>query len=209
MRDPELEQAASEHYNPDMPYHNFGHALASALTGLEIVEDCRRENIPIDQGVVYCALLFHDAGYHQDHERMGYTHKEALSAHIARTVLEKHSQPSEFIERVEKAILCTIRDASCLTTEDNAVRAADLSKLAADYSVFRHNTELLKQEYEILFGQPITWEEWKKRSTNIIELFLSQEFRLTRYYSGPAGHSPFHKKVKQNLRQLNTEPVTT
>ena len=209
MRTPELEQAASEHYNPDMPYHNFGHALASALTGLEIVEDCRRENIPIDQSVVYCALLFHDAGYHQDHEKMGFKSKEALSAHIARTVLEKHGHPDEFIERVEKAILCTIRDASCLTTEDNAVRAADLSKLAADYSVFRHNTELLRQEYEILFGQSVTWEEWKKRSTKIIELFLSQEFRLTRFYSGQPGHSPFHKKVKQNLVQLNTETVST
>ena len=140
---------------------------------------------------------------------MGYATKEALSAHIAREVLGKKPQPPELINRVEKAILCTIRDASCVTTEEHAVRAADLSGLAAEYSVFRRNTELLKLEYEMLFGQPVNWEEWKKRATNIIELYLTQELRLTRYFSGQPGQSPFHKKVKQNLLQLNAEPVTT
>lgn len=208
VRDTDLELLASEYYSATLPYHNFGHALASVQTGLAIAQDCRREGIPIDEAIVYCALLFHDAGYHQDNEKMGFATKEALSAHIVRKVLEKKSAPSGFIERVEQAILCTMRDASCTTTEEHAVRAADLSGLAAEYSVFRHNTELLKQEYEILYGQPVTWDEWRKRATNIIELYLSQEFRLTQYYSGQPGQSPFHQKVKQNLLQLNAESVS-
>jgi len=205
MRDPELEQLASGYYTSDLPYHNFGHALSSALKGLEIVQECQHENIPIDESIVYCALLFHDAGYHQDHEKMGFDHKEALSAKIARDILEKKSHPIGFIDKVEKAILCTIRDASCTTTEENAVRAADLSGLAAEYSVFRRNTELLKQEFEFLYGQKVGWEQWRERATTIIGGYLSQELRLTHFYSGQPGQSPFHKKIKQNLLQLNAE----
>ena len=209
MRDTELEQLASEYYSPELPYHNFGHALSSALTGLEIVNDCRIENIPIDQSIVYTALLFHDAGYHQDHEKMGFDTKEALSARIARETLEKKSHQLEFIEKVEKAILCTIRDASCTTTEEHAVRAADLSGLASEYSIFRRNTELLKQEFEILYGQKVEWDQWRERATTIIGGYLSQEFRLTHFYSGPPGQSPFHKKVKHNLVLLNGEKLPT
>ena len=205
MRDSDLEQAASEYYSPNLPYHNFGHALSAAMTGLQIAKDCRLENIPIDEAIVYCALLFHDAGYHQDHEKMGFDTKEALSAHIARDVLEKKSQPTGFIEKVEKAILCTTRDARCTTTEENAVRAADLSGLAAEYTVFRSNTVLLKQEFEILHGQEVGWEQWIERATTIIGGYLSQELRLTQFYSGQPGHSPFHKKIQQNLLQLNAE----
>jgi len=205
MRDSDLEQAASENYSPDLPYHNFGHALSAALTGLKIAQDCRLENIPIDDTIVYCALLFHDAGYHHDHEKMGFESKEALSARIARDILGKKPYPTGFIEKVENAILCTTREASCTTTEENAVRAADLSGLAADYSVFRRNTVLLKQEFEFLHGQKVEWEQWIERATTIIGGYLSQELRLTQFYSGQPGESPFHQKIKQNLLQLNAE----
>ncbi|MDX1411058.1 MAG: HD domain-containing protein [Nitrospirales bacterium] len=205
MRDADLEQAASEYYNPELPYHNFGHALSAALTGLKIAQECRDENIPIDDSIVYCALLFHDAGYHQDHEKLGFESKEALSAKIARDILEKKSYPDGFIDNVEKAILCTTREASCTTTEENAVRAADLSGLAAEFSVFRRNTELLKQEFEILYSQKIEWEQWIERATTIIGGYLRQELRLTQFYSGQPGQSPFHQKIKQNLFQLNAE----
>jgi predicted metal-dependent HD superfamily phosphohydrolase len=205
MRDSDLEQAASEYYSSELPYHNFGHALSSALTGLKIAQECRLENIPIDDTIVYCALLFHDAGYHHDHEKMGFDSKEALSAQIARDILGKRPFPTKFIEKVEKAILCTTRDASCTTTEENAVRAADLSGLAADYAVFRQNTVLLKEEFEFLYGHKVEWGQWVERATTIIGGYLKQELRLTRFYSGQPGQSPFHKKIKQNLLQLNAE----
>lgn len=205
IRNPELERLASQYYSPELPYHNFEHALTSAQTGLDIVQDCQREGVSVDEAIVYCALLFHDAGYHQDHEESGFVTKEALSARIAREVLEKKTQSDGFIFRVEQAILSTTRDASCLTTEDNAVRAADLSGLAAEYPVFRRNTELLKQEYELLYGQQLTWAEWIMRANTIIETYLNQEIRLTRFYSGEPGQSPFHLKIKQNLLQLNAE----
>lgn len=205
MRDSDLELAAAKYYSPDLPYHNFDHALAAALTGLKIAQECRLENIPIDDSIVYCALLFHDAGYHHDHEKRGFKTKEALSARIARDILEKRPHPSGFIEKVENAILCTTRDASCTTTEENAVRAADLSGLAADYSVFRRNTVLLKQEFEFLYGQKVEWGQWIERATTIIGGYLSQELRLTKFYSGQPGQSTFHQKIKENLAKLNAE----
>ena len=205
VRDPDLERAASENYSSDLPYHNYGHALTVALNGLKIAQDCRLEHIPIDEYIVYCALLFHDAGYHQDHQKMGFDSKEALSARIAREILGEKPRPTGFIERVENAILCTTREAVCTTIEDNAVRAADLSGLAADYTVFRHNTVLLKQEFEMLNGEEVSWAQWIERATTIVTGYLSQEFRLTKFYSGPPGESPFHQKVKMNLDRLNAE----
>ena len=205
MRDSGLEEAASKYYSSDLPYHNFDHALSAALTGLKIAQECRLENIPIDDSIVYCALLFHDAGYHKDHEKMGFQTKEALSARIARDILEKKPCPTGFIEKVENAILCTTRDASCTTTEENAVRAADLSGLAADYPVFRRNTVLLKQEFELLYSQKVEWEQWIERATMIIGGYLSQELRLTNFYSGQPGQSQFHQKIKENLEKLNAE----
>jgi hypothetical protein len=57
------------------------------------VERCLKEGVPINGEVVYYALLFHDAGYHENHASMGFTSKEVYSAHLAVQCLRAEAIP--------------------------------------------------------------------------------------------------------------------
>ena len=91
--------------------------------GEVLVERCLREGVPINREVVYCALLFHDAGYHEDHISKGFTSKEEYSAHLAVQCLRAKAIPEDTIKRVVAAILSTERDAQFTSNEEKAVRA--------------------------------------------------------------------------------------
>jgi predicted metal-dependent HD superfamily phosphohydrolase len=146
IRNVQLEQVAAELYSDQMPYHNFNHVLRTLAAGEVLVERCLREGVPINREVVYCALLFHDAGYHEDHIGKGFTSKEEYSAHLAVQCLRAEAIPEDTIKRVVAAILSTERDAQFTSNEEKAVRAADLAGLASDYKTFRSDVEKLRQE---------------------------------------------------------------
>ena len=206
MRDPKLEQMVATLYSDTLPYHNFGHALTVTAAGEEIVRRCHQEGIRIEDDVVYYALLFHDAGYHEDHLALGYASKEAYSAQLARDMLAEFGIGPSKIAKVAAAIMSTMRDASFRTTEQKAVRAADLSGLAADYPTFLHNSRLLRREIEILTGKPLTWSAWVAQVARTMQFYLGQEIRLTSYYVNDQGESAFHRAVEKNLAQLLREP---
>ncbi|HTT07564.1 MAG TPA: hypothetical protein VMH34_02065 [Gammaproteobacteria bacterium] len=205
VRDKELEQYAATLYSDTLPYHNFTHALQCIEAGHELVRRCREEGVAIDEHVVYYALLFHDAGYHEDHFGKGYPTKEAYSAALAEAALNQRGVAPATVQQVTAAILATRRDARFVSVEEKAVRAADLSGLAADYGVFRANTEKLKYEYEIMTGGPISWDEWIAMADEVVSYFLSQDIRLTRYYFDESGDSIFHKRTMANLNRLRAE----
>ena len=123
IRNVHLEQVAAELYSDQMPYHNFNHVLRTLAAGEVLVERCLREGVPISGEVVYCALLFHDAGYHEDHISKGFTSKEEYSAHLAVQCLRAKAIPEDTIKRVVAAILSTERDAQFTSNEEKAVRA--------------------------------------------------------------------------------------
>jgi hypothetical protein len=137
IRNPHLEKVAAELYSDQMPYHNFNHVLGTLAAAELLVERCLKEDIPITGEVVYYALLFHDAGYHENHFSKGFTSKEEHSAHLAVQCLRAEAIPEDTIERVIAAILSTQRDAQFTSNEEKAVRAADLAGLASDYKNFR------------------------------------------------------------------------
>ncbi|MCC6715102.1 MAG: hypothetical protein IT496_07705 [Gammaproteobacteria bacterium] len=206
-RNDALEGRASALYDPALPYHNFAHALDAVRAGELLVRRCRDDGVPIDADVVYYALLFHDAGYHEDHGRLGYATKEEYAAALACQVLTEFAVGPQTIAQVAAAILATHRDAVFRTNEEKAVRAADLAGLAADYQVFRASSERLKREWEFLHGIEIPWRQWIDRTREIIEFFLSQDIRLTRYYLDEHGDSAFHKRAQANMRRLYEEKV--
>lgn len=205
IQDEWLEQEAKKYYSPELHYHNFNHIVDVIAAGREIVDRCRDEGVRIDDDVVYYALLLHDAGYREDHVKKGYDSKEAYSAHIARQLLTRGDHTEAFIAKVEKAILATHRDGSFISTEQKAVRAADLSGLAADYDVFRQNTDNLRMEQELLTGESIDWEDWKQRVERVISFYLSQEIRITSYFTDGQGKSIFHQRASENLQRLMAE----
>jgi predicted metal-dependent HD superfamily phosphohydrolase len=201
MRDKKLEKIASRYYNPKLPYHNFGHVVTVIRESEKILQKCRDEGIKVDENIVYYALLFHDAGYDEDHVVLGFDSKEAYSAELAEQVLIGNEVDKELIKRIKTAIMSTHVDAKCTCVEDKIVRAADLCEIAAEYKVFKKNTLDLKLELENSSNREITWEEWKRLAVDRIELFLREEIEVTSdYYDN--GESRFHKNARANLKAM-------
>lgn len=205
FRVPSLERRAASLYRADLPYHNFGHAMETIANGRKIVRRCREEGIRIDEAVVYYALLFHDAGYHEDHLARGFETKETYSAHLAARALADLHIPAKVIDKVTAAILSTARYGAFRTAEQKAVRAADLAGLAAAYPVFRANTEKLRREHELLTGERVEWRDWVAGVSEVIGFYLSQEIRLTSYFTDTDGESVFHRRARANLERLRNE----
>ena len=100
IRNAHLEQVAAELYSDQMPYHNFNHVFGTLVAAELLMERCLKEGVPINGEVVYFALLFHDAGYHEDHIDKGFTTKEEYSAHLAIQCLRAEAIPEDTIKRV-------------------------------------------------------------------------------------------------------------
>lgn len=205
LRDPDLEREVAGLYSTELAYHNFGHALETLDAADDIVQKCIDEGIRVDAQVVYYALLFHDAGFLDDHHALGFATKEAYAADLAAVHLAGRGVARNTIEKVVAAILSTHKDASFITAEQKAVRAADLSGLAADYDRFVRNSANLKAEYERFNGKRLEWPKWVDNVSATIRFYLSQEIRLTTYFSDGDGRSRFHNAVRANLDRLIVE----
>jgi predicted metal-dependent HD superfamily phosphohydrolase len=205
IRNAHLEQVAAELYSDQMPYHSFSHVLGTLAAGAVLVESCLKQGVPINCDVVYYALLFHDAGYHENHISTGFTSKEEYSAHLAAQCLRAEAIPEDTVRRVVAAILSTQRDAEFTSNEEKAVRAADLAGLASDYETFRSNVEKLRQECEMLTGRKVAWDEWKTSVKETISFYLSQEIRFTTSDACVDNAAIFYAKANQNLSRLLSE----
>ena len=202
MHDKVIEKIASEMYSSKLPYHNFGHAVTVTRYSEEIIERCKREDVALDEKAVYYALLFHDAGYHEDHIAKGYETKEAYSADLAQQALRDYGIDEETIKKVESAILCTHVNAQCQSNEDKAVRASDLSGFTADYGIFKLNSVRLWEEQELMHGKSIDWDDWILGVKDTLELFLREELELTSDYYNEDGNSVFHIQTRENIETL-------
>ncbi|MFT5131567.1 MAG: hypothetical protein ACI9SC_000025 [Gammaproteobacteria bacterium] len=202
MHDKTIEKTASELYEPKMPYHNFGHAITVTRFSEGIIEKCKHESVLLDEKVVYYALIFHDAGYHEDHLAKGFDTKEAYSAELSGQALRDYGVDEDTISKVHAAILATHVDAQCYSNEDKAVRASDLSGLTAEYKVFKLNAIRLMEEHEMMHGEKVAWEDWKLGVKENLELFLREELKLTSDYYDENGNSVFHAHTRENLTAL-------
>ncbi|MEQ8662418.1 MAG: hypothetical protein RLW62_16510 [Gammaproteobacteria bacterium] len=205
-RDAALEARVAALYDSRLPYHNFDHVQDTLRAAQAIVRHCTAEHIRIDGEVVYYALLLHDAGYQDDHRALGYRSKEAYSAALAETLLGEFGVSPAKVRKTVAAILATERDGEFITAEQKAVRAADLSGMAADYPEFLRKSLRLKREHELLHGAPVSWRAWQETSREVLEHYLTQEIRLTSYFHNAAGESAFHAAVRANLDRLLAEP---
>ncbi|MBF8269115.1 MAG: HD protein [Gammaproteobacteria bacterium] len=202
MRDEKIEQLAAQHYDPKLQYHNFDHIRFVLGEGEKIIARCKKEGVEVNEAVIYYAILFHDAGFLENHMAKGFDSKEAYSADLAVKALRSNGMDADIIRKVEAAIMATHVDAICKTNEDKAVRAADLAGLAADYSFFKKNTIDLRDEYEMMSGKKITWNEWKTMASERVELFLREELYLTTDYYNERGESRFHVNTRTNIQKL-------
>ncbi len=205
-RDSRIEARARALYSDTLPYHNFAHIEDTLAAANTIIERCRAEHIRIDTAVIYYALLFHDAGYHEDHRRLGFATKERYSAELATGVLREFNVAAEQIRKTVGAIIATERDATFLSAEQKAVRAADLAGLAAPYPQFLGSSLKLMREHELLNHTTLSWSQWQQISQQVLGFYLTQEIRLTSYFHDDAGESAYHRAVRENLFRLQAEP---
>ncbi|RME34809.1 MAG: HD domain-containing protein [Gammaproteobacteria bacterium] len=203
--DPRIEQEARRHYDPELPYHNFGHVQRTLADAERLLARYREQGIPVDEDVVRYALLFHDAGYREDHSALGYPSKEAYSAAIAREHLGRHGMPESFIEQVERAILATEHQARGETLEERIVRAADLYQLAADYEVFRENSERLRREAALLTGREQGDGEWRERVERIVGSYAAEDLDLGPWFRDRGTGDSFPELIRENLRRYLEE----
>jgi len=202
---PKIEEAARLLYNPKLPYHNFDHALKVRERAHKIVRDCEAEGVPVDREVVDLAILFHDAGYHEDFKNKGFDSREAYASYLAEKSLEGFGYDSDAAEKVAKIIMSTHKDRPFEMNEEKVVRAADLVEIADNYPIFMDNNKRLKKEVEMLSGKETSIKEWKKKTEEIINFYLGQDIRLTKTHDDESGESIFHKKARANLQRFLEE----
>jgi len=202
MRDEKLEKIAAQLYDSKLKYHNFDHIRYVMEEGNKILAKCKKEGVEIDEAIVYYAILFHDAGFIEDHIGKGFGSKEAYSADLAAKKLQGNGIDTDTIQKVKQAIMATHVDSLCLTNEDKAVRAADLAGLAVDYTVFKKNTLDLKDELEMMSGKKVSWDQWKTMAAERVEQFLREELYLTSDYYNDQGESKFHVNTRNNIKKL-------
>jgi len=205
--DEALMKEAESLYDPSLTYHNFNHIHYVFAAADRIIERCRKNNVELDDDVVYLALLLHDAGFIEDHTAHGFDSKEAYSAHLAEGILSRHGYDAEVINKVKQAIASTHCDGRCSSNEDKVVKGADLSGLADSYHVFLDNAIKLKNEYEMMNGQTLDWQVWKDMAIDRLQLFLVDDMELTSDDYDEQGESLFQRAVTENIDRFRNEPV--
>ncbi len=192
-------------YSKNLAYHNFNHIIEVLLAAKKIMEDCASENININEKIVNVAILFHDAGYQENHTSLGFSTKEAYSAFLAKEFLKAKNFETNTIDQIQSAILATEKNGRFIKPESKVVRAADLSGLSSHYDIFLNNALKIKAEYELLTGKSVDWDNWKLATIKLLKEFVSREIELTDFFSSRGGHSQFYKLVNTNLEKFLIE----
>lgn len=203
----QFEKVAAGYYSQKLPYHNFSHAVSAAREGLRLAKLCRSEKLPSNEQVIYLALLFHDAGYHEDHTALGFESKEAYSADIARRELTRMGAESGIVASVCHAILCTRipHGHLCRSLEDLIVRRADVANIGGPFQPFFKNTITLWYEWDILNDHK-TWPEWQEFNNYILSHYLDERLAVWQGDLLPDGKSKFVAQLRRNIDQLMKEP---
>lgn len=191
-----LSALAVRHYDRQLAYHHFGHALAAAEHGARLVELYRRAGLPSDPAVVQAALLYHDAGYTLSPLHRAARTREQVAAQLAEDDLVRLGWPRDARAAVTAAILATEHHAEPERFdrhEQRIVRAADVANLAAPYSVFVQDSENVRSEVETLTGTPIGDRDWRVRTLDTLGAYLCQDLH-------PRGVSPLLDEATRTFR---------
>ena len=156
-----LSEWAEEYYNPDLPYHNWGHAKEVIDESLAILNRNGRWTRHVNRPLLQIAAAWHDAG-HDHAERHDFASPEHYSVHLMRERLGGQL-PSRQLNELEETILGTRYLASRDTMAALALHYGDVGNMAHEYPSFLDHSTMLWQEY----GQP-EWLDWKTKALKII-----------------------------------------
>jgi predicted metal-dependent HD superfamily phosphohydrolase len=208
IRNLSLEKTAHKFYSDQLAFHNFTHVEATIRFADQIINFYENRNPPIDCEIVYCALLFHDAGYVDNHTSLQFKSKESYSASIAKTILSQYEIPKNRIEKICSAILSTEKFAYCHTREESIVRGADLTAMAALYPDFLKMSIKIKEEQEFFSQSQIPWANWVKGSAEMLSHYLKESITLGQIFTPINGSTLFKSRLLRNIRLLLLEHPT-
>lgn len=191
---------AEEFYNPDLPYHNWGHAEEVMTESLAILNGGGRWTRHVNRPLLQVAAAWHDAGH--DHEaRFDHESSEHYSAHLMRQRL-KCALPSRQLGEIEETILGTRFQAARGTMASIALHYGDVGNMAHEPADFADHTRRLWAEY----GQP-EWKAWRKQAEFVIEITAAEAgIELPRI---GVDERPYIDSMYRNLLSLSrtTEPA--
>ncbi len=152
---------AEEYYNPDLPYHNWGHAKEVMGESLGILNTNGCWTRHVNRPLLQIAAAWHDAG-HDHEERHGFESPEHYSAYLMRERLKGQLLERQLGE-LEETILGTRYLVPRDTMASIALHYGDVGNMAHEYPSFYEHSRRLWQEY----GRP-DWEDWKTKAIQVI-----------------------------------------
>lgn len=160
---------AEEYYNPDLPYHNWGHAEEVMGESLELLNRNGRWTRGVNRPLLQIAAAWHDAGH--DHEaRHDFESPEHYSAYLMRERL-KGQLPKRQLDELEETILGTRYLVARDTMAALALHYGDVGNMAHEYPSFYDHSVRLWREY----GRP-DWEDWKTKALKVIGNTATEAF---------------------------------
>lgn len=166
---------------PRLTYHTLRHTGA-------VVKECRAlaaaaDLSPADTEALLLAAWFHDTGYLDVYDGHEYRSMERAAAWMTGRGVDARQ-----VEVVKELIRITHRDEEPKTDLQKLLADADMSNLARDD--FRSSAELLRTEWELVFGKSYSNAEWAELQLN----FMSEH-----KYLSDAGKERYKKAFKANL----------
>ncbi len=186
-------------YYADLPYHNFWHALQVILNAYKIIDDCKDENIQLNEKNIYLACLLHDAWYEKNPQDYWFKTKEDYSCYIAEKFLKLFWESNQDIQSIKNMIMATSMYWKFETIEQKIVRASDLLLMKQDYNIFVDTNQKLIEEYRLLNDKNITLDQRKNMTKSILEFYISQNIEITQKYASKSWYMNFKEKVQKNL----------
>lgn len=152
---------AEQYYNPDLPYHNWGHAEEVIDESLTLLNTNGRWTRHVNRPLLQIAAAWHDAGHDHD-ERHAFESPEHYSAYLMRERLKGQLALRQLSE-VEESILGTRYKKPRDTMAAIALHYGDVGNMAHDFDDFWEHTLRLWGEY----GKP-EWETFVANARGVI-----------------------------------------
>lgn len=206
----ELVARAEQFYNPNLPYHHWGHAkdvMRNANLILDNFLGGRRNFGPatrIERGPIMLAAAHHD-DLHDSPDNALYESKEQYASLIAAQELAGEVD-EQTIEYIQAMILATEFQAPRKTIGEKVLHYADVWGMAADYGLFLDHNVRFWQEA----GCP-PWEEYLERSRHIIAVTADESIREFTPLTAAWGADPYYfpTRARSNLERLVQESAPT
>ena len=142
----------AQKYYSDLPYHNFHHVTETLVIANNLAHECEQNGVVVDRKALTLATLFHDAGFGEDHQELGFDSKEEYSASIFLEKADLYGLTAAEAVTGNNAILATKFGNQPQSIEDTIIVRADLDNVAGDYDGFILKTNQLRAEAKQLGG---------------------------------------------------------